>query len=84
MKLKGDEHNNLILTLTPTKKVSLKRLFNLTVEKILSESAGFQAYDCATRRMEHVIQCFFIYIFNSNTSGEDPGVLYFGRPSCKK
>ena len=61
MKLKGDEHNNLILTLTPTKKVSLKRLFNLTVEKILSESAGFQAYDCATRRMEHVIQCFFIY-----------------------
>ena len=55
MGIKGNEHNNLMVTLTPTVKISLKRVFNLFVENCLSVEAGFRAYDCLTGRMEQVI-----------------------------
>ena len=51
---KGDEFNNLIVALTPTQRVSMKRVFDIAVNRILSESSGFQAFDIMTGRVEKV------------------------------
>ena len=51
---KGNEHNNLILTLTPTIKISLKRAFDSITEKFLLAQDGFEAYDCYTGQVEKV------------------------------
>ena len=52
---KGDEHSNMILCLTQTKKISLKRAFDKIVERVLDAEVGFQAFDCATGEIEMVL-----------------------------
>ena len=51
---KGSEHNNLIITLTPTVKISLKRAFDAITEKFIDCSDGFEAYDCFSGQVENV------------------------------
>ena len=51
---KGDEHNNMILALTPTAKISLKRTFDKITESFLESEDGFQAFDCYSGEMEMV------------------------------
>ena len=51
---KGDEHNNFILTLTPTIKISLKRAFFALTDKFKEAEAGFEAFDCFSGQMENV------------------------------
>ena len=51
---KGNEHNNLIITLTPTIKISLKRAFDAITEKFLECANGFEAYDCYSGQVEKV------------------------------
>ena len=51
---KGNEHNNLLLALTPTIKISLKRAFNEVTEKIIGEENGFHTFDCFSNQIEQV------------------------------
>ena len=44
---KGSESNNMILALTPTTKISLKRLFDTVTEDLVNlQDDGFEAFDC--------------------------------------
>ena len=51
---KGSEHNNLILSLTPTLKISLKRVVNAVTEKLLENEDGFESFDCFSGQVEMV------------------------------
>ena len=45
----------MILCLTQTKKISLKRAFDKISERMLDAENGFQAFDCATGEIETVL-----------------------------
>ena len=48
---KGGESNNMLLALTPTMNISLKRLFDTVIEDlVLLQDEGFDAYDMYTMR----------------------------------
>ena len=56
---KGDEFSNMILSLTPTVKISLARVFNEMATQIRGLENGFQAFDCFTGRIETVSRRLF-------------------------
>ena len=51
---KGSEHNNFILALTPTSKISLKRVFNAVIEKLLENEDGFESFDFFSGQVEKI------------------------------
>ena len=52
---KGGESNNMILALTPTVKISLKRVFDTIVEDIVAlQAGGFEAFDMFSKEVVRV------------------------------
>ena len=51
---KGNEFSNMILSLTPTVKISSDRVFKEITGQIVEIEPGFQAYDCFTGKIETV------------------------------
>ena len=52
---KGGESNNMLLALTPTMNISLKRLFDTVIEDlVLLQDEGFDAYDMYTNEVVKV------------------------------
>ena len=66
---KGNEFSNMILSLTPTAKISSARVFNEIVTQVKSVEAGFRAYDCYTDKIETVRYFRFLFLLNKNCSG---------------
>ena len=60
---KGNEFSNMILSLTPTAKISSARVFNEIVTQVKSVEAGFRAYDCYTDKIETVRYFRFLFLF---------------------
>ena len=52
--IKGNEHNNFILSLSPTVKIPLKKAFFKILERMLEIEDGFEAYDCFSGQIEQV------------------------------
>ena len=52
--IKGSEHNNVILALTDTSKISLKRLFDGICGEFHNLSNGFHCYDSFSGKVEKV------------------------------
>ena len=51
---KRNEFSNMILSLTPTVKISSARVFKEITSQIVACEQGFQAYDCFTGKIEMV------------------------------
>ena len=52
---KGTESCNMIVALTPTLKVSLRRVFDLAIDQMNSEATGFEAFDIMSGKLEKVM-----------------------------
>ena len=52
--VKGSEHNNFIVALTPTVKISLKRVFDEVIQKLVFLEDGFDTFDCFSGQVEKV------------------------------
>ena len=49
------------MALTPTSKISLKRIVNSITEKLLALENGFETYDCFSGQVEKVKSVFNVY-----------------------